>query len=827
MKTIQGLALRLFRDNKFIVFSSIFSIAIAAMLVLSMVLFSFNAQSTLKDELKQMYGDMDLSVGFDTNQSKVVSPTLTNQISKNKRVEEISKVSITHLNLNKISSSIYTIGIENDQLAKSRYHFKQSLGGKSVAINKGLAKTLHVKVGDKVVIEGQPFNLVEIINNLDATGIAPDVILMNQKKANTYIKNNEHINADATYLLIKAQEDTNLLTLSNEIKSYDKDLRIDITEQDPFIKNNLQSLHTFVIVLSVLVLIVTSLLIISNFELLLYKMKNQFAIMRSLGATTKQMSKMIFIQSTVINFSGICIGFLLAFFSQQFIYSWMSKLFNISSSPTHFNLGIAVIIAICSFIIIQIFLLIPSYKSAKILPIKIMQQNENLDFGYSKARVILFKILAGISLFLIIASQVLPTREQNGVFMLLIATLLILLAFFLVFPVWLPKLLENLLPLGQKIFGQEYYVSIKNLIPQVKKNTLIILTISALMMIAVFGSVTLKTIQRNEQEVLKNDFPTPIVVNTRLGSNTKLDPTEFSKTVEKLPDVKSVGYFSTLGTGELKGQKKFIDFNYALVDVQRLQKQGLIPHLRNKHINNSLIVSEDFAKQQHLKAGQTVQLGAFSEEKQDMELKGTYIVSAIEKQMLNGADAYMDWNNKEFSGPQFYSLYVDSNHVESTVKQLEGMKSQFPEIKISSYEQLVKQATAMFYQRWGIFMVVIAILVICTMIGVFNSLANNIYSKRKEYAVLRTMGIKPTGIRNVILSQVVTYIIIGLSIGIVLGIVITYVLLLVDPVKLTIDYKVIIGIVVAMITFSSLLFTYLGNKIGNQNISLELTNDNK
>ena len=40
----------------------------------------------------------------------------------------------------------------------------------------------------------------------------------------------------------------------------------------------------------------------SNFEVFLYKYKSQFAIMRSMGATTKQMFKVIFIQCSVINF---------------------------------------------------------------------------------------------------------------------------------------------------------------------------------------------------------------------------------------------------------------------------------------------------------------------------------------------------------------------------------------------------------------------------------------------------------------------------------------------------------------------------------------------
>ncbi|MEI2446259.1 ABC transporter permease, partial [Priestia megaterium] len=322
------------------------------------------------------------------------------------------------------------------------------------------------------------------------------------------------------------------------------------------------------------------------------------------------------------------------------------------------------------------------------------------------------------------------------------------------------------------------------------------------MIIAVFGSVTLRTIQVTEQESLKNDFRTPIVVETRL-SNTKIDSRELTKAVEKLPDVESVSNFSTLGLAYLQEEDKNINIDYAVVDLERLQTQGLMSQLKSKPADNSLIISERFAKQNHLKVGQTVQLGEFSESKQAVEPNGSYIVTSIEKQMLNGADAYLDWNNGKLMDVDFYSLYVDSAHIKDAVNELEGIKSQFPEIKISNYEQSVKQATSMFYQRWGIFIVVIATLVVCTMVGVFNSLANNIYSKRKEYAVLRTMGVKPKGIRKIILSQVTTYIVIGLIIGIVLGIILTYILLIVDPGMLIIDYKVLATVIVTMITCST------------------------
>ncbi|MFB2347971.1 FtsX-like permease family protein [Priestia megaterium] len=817
----------MFKANKFIVFSSILSIAISATLVLSMVLFSFNAQNTLKNQMKQAYGEMDLSVGFNMDQSNVLTPKLVNEIVQNKKVNKVSKVSIAHLNVNKMDTAIYTVGAENNYLPKSRYHFTEDLNEESVVMNKGLAKVLHAKIGDKILIENKKYTLVETVDDLTATGSAPDMLILNQKVVKSYIQAKDNRKAEATYLLIKAKKNVNTLTLANQIKSYDKDLRIDIAEQDYGVKSNLQSLHLFIVVLSVLVLIVTSLIIISNFELLLYKMRNQFAIMRSLGASTKQISKIIMIQSTVINITGISLGFILNFLSQRTLYSWVEKLFNIPTTPSEFNVGAAISISILAFIVIQLFLFVPAYRSTKVLPLKTMEENEKLNYSYSKVRVTLSKVLVGIAVFLIIGSQVLPTRGTYGPAMLLISAVLVLLAFVLVFPIWLPKILEwFFLPYGQRLFGQEFYISVKNLIPQVRKNTAIILMISSLMIIAVFGSVTLRTIQISQLEQLKKDFATPILIETRID-NSKINSMEFTKTVEELSGVKSVSNFSTLGLAELQTEGKKVDMNYAVVDLKRLQAQGLMAHLNSKTPSNGLILSERFAQQSHLKVGQTVPVGEFSNETQIVESKGTFKVIAIEKQLLNNADAYVDWNNQKLLDVIFYTLYVDSEHIKNTVNELEELKSQYPEIKISNYEQSVKEANKMFYQRWGIFILVIATLVASTMVGVFNSLANNIYSKRKEFAVLRAMGVTPKGLRKVILSQVNLYIGIGLIIGIIMGLLTTFILLLVDPGEFVIDYKVIITVSLLMLAGSTLIFWFVGNKILSQELSIELTNDNK
>src|SRR5690625_2698390 len=60
-----------------------------------------------------------------------------------------------------------------------------------------------------------------------------------------------------------------------------------------YLSINLSSLFPYIIVLSVLVIIMTSLFIISNFDLFLYKYKHELAILRSIGASRWQVFKIV------------------------------------------------------------------------------------------------------------------------------------------------------------------------------------------------------------------------------------------------------------------------------------------------------------------------------------------------------------------------------------------------------------------------------------------------------------------------------------------------------------------------------------------------------
>ncbi|WP_255256471.1 hypothetical protein [Bacillus cereus] len=70
IRSIRGIALRFFRANKFIALSSIVSVMLSISLIITMGTFSVNARHSIENKVKQIYGDMDLSVGYSSDQTK-------------------------------------------------------------------------------------------------------------------------------------------------------------------------------------------------------------------------------------------------------------------------------------------------------------------------------------------------------------------------------------------------------------------------------------------------------------------------------------------------------------------------------------------------------------------------------------------------------------------------------------------------------------------------------------------------------------------------------------------------------------------------------------
>lgn len=828
MKSLNHLAIRLFRENKFLVFTSVMSIAIAVSLVLTMTLFAVNAKKTLEDDLRKMYGDMDLALVYSDDNPVGNDQDLLQMVSNHPSTMAVSQALVTQSYVTALGGEVYTLGIENDAIARSRYKTSVDLTEDTVVITENLAESLKVSKGDQIEIEQNFFEIAEILKNAEGTGIAPDMVIFALERAKLF--NGEELpflKNETTALMVKTKEETDLIAMANEFKNIQPDLRVDIIEQDEAATNNLNSLTLFIIILSLLVMIVTAIMVISNFDLFIYKNKNQFAIMRAIGAKKDQLAKVLRIQSTLITAVGALLGLVISYTADQFLQPSFARLFSVSLSRIPFAWEVAIPVLVVSGLVIQLFLYIPILKSSKILPLNILHENEELDFKHYWIRKASIKILLISSLVSLLLGSILSVNENASALLILLSGFLLLFGLFLALPIWLTNLLNLRIPKCKKFLSNHVLIALQNLKPQVKKNSFVILSISVVMIIAVFGSVMLSTIEHNNTDYINEQFPASVVLTSRI-QQSEIDPEKLEEEVRNQLPYALVATVSTFGGGELFGDGSSLSFDYTLGDLKALINMKIIPELAVKDLGKAAIVSPVFAKEHNLKVGDSLEIGIYSDEKQHAEYATTMVVSAVSDAVANG-EVLFDWQAKTLntSSTNFNKAYVDAFDEEAAISSLESLTSIHPELTVTTHKASMEEAADMFLQRWAIFILVLIVLVVSVMVGVLNTLLNNILAKRKEFAVLRTIGVRPIGIIKIIVTQISFYLLIGVTFGTLCGFVFSLIVSLIDSGRMETDFALIIGVAALMWFVSLLIFVPVGWIMGNKKISTEILSDNK
>ena len=100
----------------------------------------------------------------------------------------------------------------------------------------------------------------------------------------------------------------------------------------------------------------------------------------------------------------------------------------------------------------------------------------------------------------------------------------------------------------------------------------------------------------------------------------------------------------------------------------------------------------------------------------------------------------------------------------------------------------------MFRERYGMFLVILFLVVTSLCLGVINTILGGIYRRRKENAVLRVIGVYPKEIVRKIHLQVFLYLLAGAFSGIVNGMILTIVLILIDGIHFRVDYLAPLGV---------------------------------
>ena len=568
-----------------------------------------------------------------------------------------------------------------------------------------------------------------------------------------------------------------------------------------------------------LVIIATIATIYNSFSIAISERKKQFGILNSIGATKSQVMKLVFLEGFLVSIVGIPIGLLSGTIAIDIVFKVIKTFFKTSAfGELELRVVFSPIVLIISTLVIllTIFIsaLIPAINAAKISPLEAIKNSSNLKVGKIKSSKLVKKIfktegeLAYKNL-----------RRNKGKFRITLFSLIISIVIFISFNGFVDMFIEaNQINYGSitndltlyenKLFTKE---EVQYTINELKK-------INGIKDIAIDKGYNLnvhvdeKNINKDLRESLKQsdyvdmDNSTYNFINSRLST-----PGDFSISNIKL----SEGKFNK-ETAKAENGVILVRYSYQ----ESLAKKGKVV-LTNYKVGDTLnctVYSYD---------------SDGNEKQKEVKLK----ILAITDEILTGNKQYPETSfgvvayddlihslgikDDESSSN---SYYVATNQEKSTRDEVKKVAEENSLSVIDSIDEAQKFEQTMNVMKIFVYGFIVVISLV-SVTNIVNTISTNINLRKREFAVIKSIGVTPQGFKKMIYMESILYgilsLLYGIPIGICMNVLMNKILEGVITVQTLIPYKAILICVVAIF-----IITFIASYIPLKKISKENIIDN-
>ncbi|MDO4928975.1 MAG: FtsX-like permease family protein [Corynebacterium sp.] len=236
-----------------------------------------------------------------------------------------------------------------------------------------------------------------------------------------------------------------------EVKS-GKDYAEDISTA---IADAMRFVSYFLIAFGLLALLVGVFIIANTFSMIVAQRMKEFALLRALGVSKKQLSRSVLREAAIIGLIGSLLGVVVGVGLVQLIFRIMNaRGMNLPSGGFGLSLGSVVVPVILGVIVTMISAYTPAQRAAKVHPVEAMRSGEANTKSSLKGRTIVGSSLSALAILLCLLGALLTSAstEQRTSFVGL-GTLLLFLGIFLAAPALSIPLVGGIGKIVGKPFG--------------------------------------------------------------------------------------------------------------------------------------------------------------------------------------------------------------------------------------------------------------------------------------------------------------------------------------------------------------------------------------
>ena len=571
-------------------------------------------------------------------------------------------------------------------------------------------------------------------------------------------------------------------------------------ETDPISNSGIGNLGYVVIVVCIIIVFTSVFCIKNSFDISITEKIKQYGMLRSIGATKKQIKNNVFYEATILGLIGIPLGLLLGFIASYILIIVCNILLKDSLTD---GLNMVLSYSVISYIVAILLGIITIYlsalksarKASKISPIDSIRNSANIKLNCKKLKV--------------------------------------------------PKLIN-------KIFGVGGEISYKNIKRNKKsyRTTIVSLTISVLVFIALtyfmnaFMSEIKKEVSASEYNINYNitSKEDKNIIN-KINQTVKLDNIKNYSIIRTTngtfnnpkyniehENINDNIYIVSIGEEAYKKYLKSLNLNYD--DVK--DKGILVDEIKYSVNKGDKIVNKQDRLYKYNK-GDIVSMNLYIEPNETNINLSVGAISDVRPFGLqkNTEEVYFvvsdEYYDKINGGIKYYNVYFDSTNASKLQDDIDKIL-QDERYYIDNKEENVRIMRNLILLI-GIFLYgFITVITLISVTNIFNTITTSMELRKPEFAMLKSVGMTSKEFNRMIRLESIFVCIKSLIFGIPIGLAISYVIYLLlsqnEDLKFEIPFNGIIISSIFVLLLISILMKYSISKINKQNTIETIRNEN-
>ena len=564
-----------------------------------------------------------------------------------------------------------------------------------------------------------------------------------------------------------------------------------------------------------LVIIATIATIYNSFSIAISERKKQFAILNSIGATKSQIMKFVFLEGFLVSIVGIPIGLLSGTVAIDIVFKVIKTFFKTSMfGELDLRVVFSPIVLIVSTLVIllTIFIsaLIPAINAAKISPLEAIKNSSNLKVGKIKSSKLVKKIfktegeLAYKNL-----------RRNKGKFRITLFSLVISIVIFISFNGFVDMFIEA---------NQINYGSITNDLTLYENNLL-----------------TKEEVQKTIDELKKINGLKDVAIDKGYNLNVHVDEKNINKDLRE--SLKQSHYVDMDNSNyNFINSRLYIPGYFSISNIKL--SEGKFDRKTAKAENGVILVrysyQESLAKKgkvvlSNYKVGDTLNCTITSydsdgkESAKEVKLK----ILAITDEILTGNNQYPETSfgvvayddlipSLGITDDKSSSIYyVATNREKSTRDEVKKVAEENNLSVIDSIDEAQKLEQTMNVMKIFVYGFIVVISLV-SVTNIINTISTNINLRKREFAVIKSIGVTPQGFKKMIYMESILYgilsLLYGIPIGICMNVLMNKILEGMITVQTLIPYKAILICVVAIFVITFIASYIPLKKMSKENI---------